>query len=90
MTLPSAERARAGASHFYLNLEAQPGTDIRVACKEAQSLAERLGVVVKFGFNGVTCMAVPGGSSEELAADYDDCVDDPVTHSVATSRRKLR
>lgn len=76
-------------SHFYLNLEAQPGTDIRDACGEAQLLAERLGVVVKFGFNGVTCMAIPGGSADALAADYDYTADDPVTHPVATSRRKL-
>lgn len=76
-------------SHFYLNLEAQPGTDIRVACEEAQALAQRLRIVVKFGFNGVTCMAIPGGSAEALAADYDDRADDPVTHPVATSRRKL-
>lgn len=52
---------------FTLKLEAGAGTAIDEACEEAQSIADKLGVLVAFDFNGVDCNAVPSGSAHRLA-----------------------
>lgn len=43
------------------------GTDVRTAAREALTLANRIGVLVEYDFNGVTCLAVPGDDAGLLA-----------------------
>ncbi len=43
------------------------GTEINAAATEAVDLADKLGVIVEYDFNGVTCMALPGDDPESLA-----------------------
>lgn len=50
-----------------LTLEIEPGRNIDAACKKAQSVADQTGFTVEFKFNGVLCVAQPGGSAAELA-----------------------
>lgn len=45
-----------------LLMEAQGATSIETACVDAQRVANMLRIHVKFEFNEVTCVAVPGGS----------------------------
>lgn len=52
---------------FQLKLEAFGGADISDCAREACRLAGRLGVVVMFDFNGVSCMACPGDDPTALA-----------------------
>jgi hypothetical protein len=52
---------------FTLKLEAGAGTSITEASEEAQSIADKLGVIVSFDFNGVDCNAVPNGNAHMLA-----------------------
>lgn len=53
-----------------LSIEFEAGDDITVASIIAQRVANILGLSVKFDFNGVTCVASPGGSSEALSERY--------------------
>lgn len=57
-------------SEFYLKVEAFAGRDIHQCAKEAIRLANFLGVVIEFGFNGVTCGARPGDNWELLVNAY--------------------
>lgn len=57
-------------SNFSLRLEAFAGSDISDCAREACRLADRLGVVVLFDFNGVECMACPGDEPAFLANAY--------------------
>lgn len=50
-----------------LTAEVKPGAEIGHVCREAQALADELKVLVKFAFNGVTCLARPGGNADLLA-----------------------
>lgn len=54
-------------SNLSITAEALPGTDVTVAAREAIDLANRLGVTVRYDFNGVLCLAVPGDDHESLA-----------------------
>ena len=44
-----------------------PGTAIEAAAHELCQLANRIGVFVEAGFNGVTLIAAPGDNPEKLA-----------------------
>lgn len=57
-------------SNFLIRIEPFPGADINRCAAQAIQLANKLDVTVMFGFNGVSCMACPGDSSEALAAEY--------------------
>lgn len=48
------------------------GTDVDEAFKEAIQLANRVKVKVEFNFNGVKCIAFPGGSAEKGAENWHD------------------
>lgn len=54
-------------SNLSITAEVLPGTDVTVAAREAVALANRLGVTVRYDFNGVLCIAVPGDDHESLA-----------------------
>jgi len=43
------------------------GTEINTAATEAVALADTLGVIVEYHFNGVTCIALPGDDPKSLA-----------------------
>lgn len=51
-----------------LDLECIAGTPIDLASEHAQRVADMLGIYVGFEFNGVRCLAVPGGDAVHLAA----------------------
>lgn len=46
-------------SRLSIKVEALPGSDVTEACLEAFELAERIGVRVRFDFNGVKAVARP-------------------------------
>ena len=55
-----------------LSIEVEPfaGVSIEDACHDAMVVADILGIVVMFNFNGVRCMARPGDSVESLEEDW--------------------
>lgn len=53
-----------------VEVEAMAGDTIDDVCREALQLAMRLRIKVKFDFNSVTCIAVPGASPDDLARAY--------------------
>ena len=54
-------------SNLTLTVEPSVGSDLLEICAEAIELASKLGVVIKFEFNGVTCLAASGDFYEDLA-----------------------
>lgn len=48
-------------------LTIRPGTSVHQACVLGQTLADKLEEPVLFTFNDVECVAVVGGSAEQLA-----------------------
>lgn len=74
-------------SSFYLRLETQPGTGIQTAAGEACVLANKLGVVVTFDFNGVLCMAIPGGSSDVLVENWKRELASKSSYPIASTHR---
>ena len=55
-----------------INVEVIPGEDIESACKSAVDLAEKLGVMVCFDFNGFHLCAVGISSPDILVEEYLD------------------
>jgi len=53
-----------------LKVDVFGGSSIESAAGEACALANRLDITVEFEFNGVTCMAIPGGSSDVLVSNW--------------------
>lgn len=53
-----------------ITTEVSPGSNINDACSEAVALANKLGVVVGFDFNGVLCGARPEDDPELLVANF--------------------
>lgn len=53
-----------------MKVDAFAGSDIYAACNEAIALADKLGLTVKFDFNGVLCMACAGDCPEQLEAAW--------------------
>lgn len=54
-----------------LILEALAGDHILKCGDDAQRVADLLGITAKFEFNGVTCLAFPGGSGSDLVKSFD-------------------
>jgi hypothetical protein len=77
-------------SNFYLRLEAQPGSDIEAAAGEACVLAAKLDIVVTFDFNGVHCMAIPGGSSSALVENWRNELTGKSQYPIASSHRRAQ
>lgn len=50
-----------------LAIEIYPGADIRAASVHACVIASKLGIDIEFDFNGVRCLASPGGDPVVLA-----------------------
>ena len=58
-------------SNLWLTLEVSPGSYIGDACKEAVAVADKIGVVVWFEFNGVKRRVRPGDSPVQLLASWE-------------------
>jgi len=53
-----------------LEVKVWGGTPIDLAAQDPVELANRLGIVVQFQFNDVSCTAHPGGSPSVLADNW--------------------
>lgn len=51
---------------FSLHLEPMNGAEPFPLAQDAQRIADQLGVMVEYDFNGVRCIAYPGGKAEQL------------------------
>lgn len=56
---------------MWLNLEAEPGEYIGTAAAEGCRVANQLGLVVFFKFNGVRVCCKPGDRWEAVAASFE-------------------
>ena len=59
------------SSSLFMSVGVSAGNSIQVACDEAIVLANKLGINVEFMFNGIKCIACPGGSPSVLAANWE-------------------
>jgi len=57
---------------LYLKVEAQPGSTIQNALKDALHIADLLLTTVEFDFNGVTCLIKPNADIELAEARWND------------------
>ncbi len=67
-----------------LRIEALGGTPIELACKKACDLALFLDITIEFKFNGVTCLANPGGTPEDLAKSWSIAMESERPHKFAS------
>lgn len=51
---------------FTLHLEPMIGCDPVCLAKDAQRIADQMNVMAEYDFNGVRCIAYPGGNAEQL------------------------
>jgi hypothetical protein len=58
-----------------LTLQVLGGGAIGDTAIKAQGIANTLWIAVRFDFNGIPCLCVPGGSSDKVARDYIDAVE---------------
>jgi hypothetical protein len=53
----------------FMTIDCTAGSGIDNVSKDAQRIADMLGISVDFRFNDVHCVATPGGSAEYLAEE---------------------
>jgi hypothetical protein len=51
---------------FSLKLDPMNGAEPFPLARDAQRIADQLGVMAEYDFNGVRCIAYPGGSAKQL------------------------
>jgi hypothetical protein len=68
---------------LFLNVEVPGGTSIADAAQETIALANRIGVTVRFDFNGVRCLACPGDDPKRLIEEWGDIISKRTNLSVA-------
>ena len=51
------------------------GSDPKHLAVSAQRIADQLGIKVEYDFNGVRCVAWPGGSAQNLHENTISCLD---------------
>lgn len=66
-TVDGSRATSRSAATLILPLIVPAGAAITEACEQAQHIADILSCHVEFGFNGVKCVAVPGGCAAHLA-----------------------
>jgi hypothetical protein len=66
-----------------ITVEALAGSTIHNTAEEALTLAKRLGVCVKFKFNGVSCHVHPWGDPQKLADNFLAALDGDHTFKMA-------
>lgn len=59
-----------------IKVEATAGCEITEAFVEAITIADKLNCFVQFDFNGVTCIAHPGGNPKKGAEIYHSVISD--------------
>jgi len=69
-----------------INIDVLPGTAILDAANEAQNLADRIGITIKFDFNGVLCRALVGGDAGRLADNFMSKMGSDSEFKMASSR----
>lgn len=74
-------------THITIEVKIDPGCLITAAFEETLALANRLGVVISFEFNSVTCMAIPGGSAEAGMENYHEVIGRQ--YAFATTHKKV-
>lgn len=75
-------------SCLYLEMKVLAGTDIAEAAMEACALAFRLRTGVDFMFNGVRCMAHPGGDWQALVENWRAASDHGGQYPMANAYRR--
>lgn len=68
-----------------IKVEVDGGAKIENVCREAIELANRVGITVDFVFNGVTCMAAPGGSAVALKGNWETALEQKTQYKFANS-----
>jgi hypothetical protein len=53
-------------------INVHPCSTLEWACNKAQRISDKIGEPVMFTFNSVECVAVVGGSPDQLAQRYHD------------------
>jgi hypothetical protein len=69
-------------------VEVSAGTDIETAAEECMRLANKLNVIVDFKFNGVTCMAIPGGDYKNIPINYFEAQESKSVYKLASSHKR--
>lgn len=74
----------------FMTIDCTAGSNIEHVSRDAQRIADMLGIGVDFRFNNVHCVAVPGGSAEHLAEEQQRQqsrkLERPMDHRFASSR----
>ena len=66
---------------FSVALEAMAGSSPEHLAQHAQRIADQLGVMAEYDFNGVRCIAWPGGSAQKLHENTISCLDRMANHA---------
>jgi hypothetical protein len=68
-----------------IKVEPNAGDKIENTFKEAVALANKLRCYVEFDFNGVACIACPGGDPKKGASAYFDAIQSKDQYKLAMS-----
>lgn len=71
-----------------LKVEVFGGSSIEHTAGEACVMANKLDCIVVFDFNGVHCMAIPGGSSDVLVENWRAALKHGGQHPIASTHRR--
>lgn len=66
---------------FSVTLEPMIGSSPEHLAQDAQRIADQLGVMAEYDFNGVRCIALPGGSAQKLYENTISCLDRMASHA---------
>jgi hypothetical protein len=72
-------------SNLSIEVSVYGGIPIERACEDACRLATEWGITVCFKFNGVECMAIPGGDPRTLKLNWERAVDSKSRYPMATT-----
>lgn len=76
-------------STLSINVGVYAGSPIEEAAGDACVLATQLGCTIQFQFNGVECMAIPGGSSSVLIENWRAAAQGGERHPIASTNRRV-
>lgn len=71
-----------------IRINPMAGADVKATAEQAVSVADKLGIMIEYDFNGVTCMARPGDCPDSLAEDYHRALNNGIKFKVASANRK--
>lgn len=70
---------------FSLKLEPTLGLSLDDLSRDAQRIADLLGVCAEFDMNGTICMAIPGGDPKKLQREYAKTALSRLKYSITSS-----